>query len=54
MISPTLLGMTSTAVRAGEERDHVSAASRYVGTAANRKPNWRLASKTDDRARANL
>jgi 3-hydroxyisobutyrate dehydrogenase-like beta-hydroxyacid dehydrogenase len=35
-------------------QDHVGAASRYLGTAANRKPNWMLASKTDDRARANL
>jgi hypothetical protein len=41
-------------VRAGEEQDHVGAANRYVGTAATRKPNWMLASKTGDRARVNL
>jgi hypothetical protein len=47
-------GMSSTVVRAGEEQDHVGAASRYLGTAANRKPNWMLTSKTDGRARASL
>jgi hypothetical protein len=41
-------------VRAGEEQEHVGAASRYLGTAANRKPNRMLALKTDDRVRANL
>jgi hypothetical protein len=43
-----------TVARAGEEQDHVGAASRYLRTATNGKPNWVLASQTDDRAGANL
>lgn len=33
---------------------YIGAANRYLGTAANRNPNWMLASKTDGAARANL
>jgi hypothetical protein len=37
-----------------EEQAHASAASSNLGTAANKKPRWMLASTTDSLARVNL